>query len=79
ILGIQTDYDGLVVEPCIPKNWDGFKVQRKFRGTTFNIEISNPSHVSKGVKEVVVDGDIIDGNKIPLQKKEYCDVKVILG
>jgi len=79
ILGIQPDYDGLSINPCIPKNWDGFKIQRKFRGTTFNIEISNPSHVSKGVKEVVVDGDIIDGNKIPLQKKEYCDVKVILG
>jgi cellobiose phosphorylase len=79
ILGIQPDYDGLVINPCIPKKWNGFKIQRKFRGTTFNIKVSNPSHVSKGVKEVFVDGVRIEGNKVPVQEKSNCEVKVLMG
>ena len=55
ILGIQTDYDGLVIDPCIPKEWVGFTVHRKFRGTTYAIEVINEEHISKGVKEIWVD------------------------
>lgn len=79
ILGIQPEYDGLRVNPCIPKEWDGFKIIRKFRGTIFNIEIQNPEHLSKGVKELWVDGDKIEGNKIPLGNNSESSVKVILG
>ena len=79
ILGIQPDFDGLKIDPCIPKNWHGFSIQRKFRGTTYDIEILNPEKVSKGVRELWVDGVISDGNIIPLQQKERCKVKVIMG
>ncbi len=79
ILGIQPDYDGLIVNPCIPNNWNGFKITRKFRGTTFNIEIQNPNHISKGVKELWIDSEKVDGNKIPLQDKKECNVTVIMG
>ena len=79
ILGIQPDYNGLSINPCIPKEWKGFTVQRKFRKTTFNIEVSNPSHVSKGVKEIIVDGEKINGNKIRVSQKSACDVKVVMG
>ncbi len=78
ILGIQPEYDGLVVNPCIPKNWDGFKITRKFRGTTFHIEVQNPHKISKGVNKLLVDGIEIEGNKIPVQEKQDCQVKVIL-
>ena len=43
ILGIQPDYDGLNIDPCIPKNWKGFKISRKFRGTHYKIEVQNPA------------------------------------
>ena len=79
ILGIQPDYDGLVINPCIPKSWNGFNITRKFRGTTFKIEIQNPNHISKGVKELWIDGIRTDGNKIPLQGKKDCNVKVVMG
>ncbi|WP_462318322.1 GH36-type glycosyl hydrolase domain-containing protein [Marinilabilia sp.] len=62
ILGIQPDYDGLRIDPCIPGEWSGFSVKRKFRGTTFNIKIVNKAAVSKGVKKIVVDGQEIEGN-----------------
>ncbi|MGA9269565.1 MAG: glycosyl transferase, partial [Lutimonas sp.] len=35
ILGVQPDYEGLRIDPCIPKDWNGFKMTRKFRGATY--------------------------------------------
>jgi len=31
MLGIRPEYDGLLVDPCIPTDWKGFKATRKFR------------------------------------------------
>ena len=53
ILGIRPDYDGLRVEPCIPSAWDGFRVRRRFRGATYEIEVRNPRHVSSGGSTLV--------------------------
>ena len=56
ILGIRPSYKGLVVDPCIPKDWKGFKVKRKFRGAEYDIEVKNPGHVSKGVDTIILNG-----------------------
>jgi cellobiose phosphorylase len=66
ILGVRPDYDGLYIDPCIPKVWDGFKVTRTFRGTKYHIEVKNPDHVSKGVKSITINGNLVQGNIIPL-------------
>ncbi len=79
ILGIQPDYHGLTIDPCIPEAWDGFEVIRKFRGTTYRIKIRNPHHVSKGVKTIRVDGKTLTGNTIPPQKTSTCHVEVEMG
>lgn len=79
ILGVKPQYDGLMIDPCIPEDWKGFEVVRKFRATTYNIKISNPSNVSKGVKEIIVDGKKIDGNVIPIMKNSECNVDVVMG
>ncbi len=66
ILGIIPSWDGLSVDPCIPKEWDGFKVTRAYRGATYEITFTNPNHVSKGVSSVIVDGNVIEGNVLPV-------------
>ena len=66
ILGIKPEYDGLMIDPAIPKAWDGYKVTREFRGDLYNITIKNPNHVSTGVKTLVVDGKSVEGNVIPV-------------
>ena len=80
ILGIQPDYNGLKVNPCIQSEWMGYTIKRKFRGATYNIRISNPDHVEKGVKIVTVDGKTIDGNVLPVfnDGKEH-QVEVVMG
>jgi len=65
ILGVQADFDGLKIDPSIPAAWDGLSATRQFRGATYDIKVSNPNHVCKGIKSVVVDGNAIDGNVIP--------------
>ena len=66
ILGIKPDWHGLKIDPCVPHDWDGYKVSRRFRGATYDIAINNPDHVCKGVKAVVVDGQAIEGNVLPV-------------
>ena len=80
MLGIIPDYDGLKIDPSIPSEWDGFKATRQFRNATYQISVSNPSHVSKGVKSVTVDGNAIKGNILPVfaDGKEHT-VEVVLG
>ena len=80
ILGIKPHYDGLEVNPCIPKAWKGFKVTRKFRGATYVIDITNPNGVSKGIAEVTVDGKAIEGNVLPvIGDGATHEVKVVMG
>jgi cellobiose phosphorylase len=80
ILGIQPDYNGLIVDPCIPTDWKGFNITRKFRGATYRIEVQNPTGISKGVKEMIIDGKSQSSNLIPMfgDGKEHI-VKVIMG
>ncbi|MCR4959996.1 MAG: glycosyl transferase [Lachnospiraceae bacterium] len=79
ILGVYPTHKGLQVDPCVPHGFGDFKITRKFRGTTYKIEVSNPSDVEKGVKEVYVDGVKIDGNVIPVSDKKEVAVKVVMG
>ena len=80
ILGIKPDWNGLKVDPSIPKAWDGFKVSRFFRGDVFDIEFKNPDHVSQGIKSVTVDGNKIDGNVLPVfGDGKHHSVEVIMG
>ncbi len=66
ILGIQPDYNGLRIDPCIPSDWKGFLITRKFRGSTYQIDVKNPAGVSKGIKEVFVDGKAHSSSLLPL-------------
>ena len=66
ILGIQPDYDGLVVDPCIPESWDSFSITRIFRGAIYQIMIKNPDHVSKGVKSITLNEKTLDDLIVPI-------------
>ena len=80
ILGIKPEYNGLMIDPCIPSNMKGYKVTRGFRGDVYNIEIKNPDGVCKGIKSVTVDGKKIEGNIItPFKDGKEHNVEVIMG
>ena len=79
ICGVRPSFDGLVVDPCIPKAWGSFEITRKWRGATYRISVKNPSGVHKGVKTMVVDGNEIEGNVAPIFTSGEHTVEVVLG
>ncbi len=80
ILGIRPGYDGLEINPCIPKEWDGYEVNRKFRDADYKIIVSNPQHVNKGVGRITLNGTAIEGTVIPVQEPGSKNViEVTLG
>ncbi len=66
ILGIKPQYDGIEISPCIPKSWKGYEVTRKFRGAIYRIAIDNSAGVNQGIKELIVNGEKVAGNFIPI-------------
>ncbi len=75
ILGIKPTYDGLQIEPCVPKSWNGYDVTRNFRGATYNIKVRRTA----GYKGMKVNGKEVDGNIIPLQPSgSQCNIEYFL-
>ena len=73
-------YNGLVIDPCIPAKWKSFKVKRVFRGATYDIQVTNPKGVNKGVKSLKVDGMKTEGNVVPVFKdRKVHRVEVVMG
>lgn len=80
ILGIKPDYDGLVIDPCVPKDWKHYEIRRKFRDAEYDIVIDNPDGVSRGVKSLLLNGKPVDGNLVPHQAAGSVNkVEVTLG
>ena len=80
ILGIRPDYDGLIIDPCIPAFLDGFQVTRDFRGTRYHITVKNPNHVEKGIASMTIDNKPVAKGKIPAHKdKSEKYVEIIMG
>jgi len=79
ILGIQPTYEGLIIDPCIPPDWDEFEVTRKWRGAMYNIIVNNPNNVEKGVSSIKVNGQVVS-KVIPVQKQGTVNnIEVLMG
>jgi cellobiose phosphorylase len=74
ILGIRPTYRGLQVAPVIPKDWPGFETVRVFRGVTYQIRVERTGPGNTVV--LMVDGQPIDGDMVPLPPEETSEVEV---
>jgi cellobiose phosphorylase len=63
ILGVRAEFDGLVVQPVMPSDWNGFTAKRKYRGKTYNIAVKR-NGAGNNIA-LTVDGKSIDGVTIP--------------
>lgn len=79
ILGVRSAFDGLIVDPCIPAEWNGFQVARQWRGAAFNISVRNPEHVQKGVRTVTLNGRPVQSPIPPQAPGSVNDVLVTMG
>ena len=72
VLGLKPTLEGLCVDPCLPPSWKECSVTKKFRGCTYNI--SYHSHV--GDTRLTVNGELIEGNILPVVSGETVFVDV---
>ena len=68
VLGVRADWHGLIVDPCIPREWKRFTATRRFRGHSIKIDVRNPHGAEKGVKSLTLNGEALPGNLIPADK-----------
>ncbi|RBM08883.1 GH36-type glycosyl hydrolase domain-containing protein [Novacetimonas cocois] len=61
LLGIRIEGEELVIDPCIPTSWEGYDVTILWRTARYVIRVHNPDHVSRGIRELDVDGKILGG------------------
>lgn len=79
ITGFRKKGDKLFINPCIPKNWDGYKIDYHVEKATYNIEIKNPDRLSCGVSYIAVDGKSCPDGCITLDKSGFHRVEVVMG
>ncbi len=61
MLGVKADYGGLIIEPCLPTEWNRVAVTREFRGGTYEITISQSDE-----KGIWLDGTKFTGIVLPV-------------
>ena len=67
ILGMRPDFYGLRIAPAIPKAWDGFEIEKAFRGCKLHIMVKNPNHVESGFTQMKVNGKVMPDNYVPAE------------
>ena len=65
ILGIRPDYNGLIVDPCLPDTIPECQLTRMYRGCTYHITVKKPDGIEKGIHHMIVNGQMVTGNCIP--------------
>jgi cellobiose phosphorylase len=80
ILGLTRIGQALKINPCIPGNWPGFKVDYRFGITRYKIHVENPEGINRGIRQVLLDGIPIAGSLIPLVEDGLLhEVRVAMG
>ncbi|HPX27194.1 MAG TPA: N,N'-diacetylchitobiose phosphorylase, partial [Treponemataceae bacterium] len=80
ILGIRPQYEGLLIDPCVPSNWKEFTVIRRFRNKEIAIKIENPSGVQKGIVSLILNGEKLSNTLLPADKlKDTNTVIAVMG
>ena len=78
LLGIRPEFDHLVIDPCIPGTWKEFSVVRKWRGAEYQIHVTNPAGVEKGVAQIRLNG--MEVKEIPVQSAgSTVKIEVVMG
>jgi cyclic beta-1,2-glucan synthetase len=66
ILGISRSGNQLKINPCIPRDWENYRIIYKYGQTLYHINIENPDAINRGVKKLVVDNTTIPDKTIQL-------------
>jgi cellobiose phosphorylase len=66
LLGLQLEVDHLRIAPCVPADWDSYKIHYRYRDTVYHITVKRVGEPSGQVTRVRVDGAERPDARIPL-------------
>jgi cyclic beta-1,2-glucan synthetase len=71
----------LTIDPCVPRSWPSYSMKFRYHSTLYNIQVENPSGVTRGVALTELDGKILPGaSHIPLNDDGMVHtIRVVLG
>jgi cyclic beta-1,2-glucan synthetase len=78
LLGLRLEVDKLHVTPCLPADWEGFKLHYRYRETVYHIEVLQRLE-DKGGASVTVDGVERPDKAIPLvddRREHWVEVRI---
>jgi cyclic beta-1,2-glucan synthetase len=80
ILGFRFLAGRLVLDPCIPRAWPGFRIRFRYHRSHYEIQVENPKGVMHGVSLLELDGAPVTGAAIELVDDGATHrVRVVLG
>jgi cyclic beta-1,2-glucan synthetase len=80
ILGLRRRGSTFEVDPCIPSSWPEYTIVWRVGRTRYEIAVSNPAGVSRGIGEAELDGVSVDWRAIPLADDGGThQVRLVLG
>jgi cellobiose phosphorylase len=56
IIGLRPTPKGIEISPAIPEDWDGFTMEKVFRGKKLHITVDNLAHNQGKPEKVIVNG-----------------------
>ena len=66
LLGLQLEVDHLRIAPCVPADWDAYKIHYRYRETIYHITVRRAGEPSGQVIRMTVDGVERPDTRIPL-------------
>jgi cyclic beta-1,2-glucan synthetase len=79
LLGVDLRGDHLLLNPRLPKKWNEFIIHYRYRQTHYRIRVRRLSPGEPGGKQLSVDGNALDSDKIPLvddQREHAVELRV---
>ncbi len=67
ILGFKREGDKLVLKPCIPSRWPGYRLTYQYKTTKYEIVVENPRNRMTGCERITLDEEVLLGPEILLQ------------
>lgn len=80
LLGLQLENNHLRIAPCVPAEWDSYKVHYRFRDTTYHIHVRCIGTTSARVTRVMLDGTECLDMRIPLiddRQEHFVEVELV--
>jgi cellobiose phosphorylase len=66
ILGFRREGQWLRIDPVIPPDWESYQIHYRFGSARYHITVHNPQRVSRGVRQIRLDGQMLENGSIPL-------------